>query len=491
MTLIDENELMYEQERKRKIFKIIIRAIVILLILCVILLVYRSIRKNRTFKCNIDGVNQSNIGDDLLLKDERGKILVENGNVFVSIRKLSSILNCQFYNSEYKKKGEDKTKCQVKVNNIYTSYISSSNKVYKAILEENIDDDKKNKNANKTSPTISETEFEEIQDINKVEFEYFTIGDNIRYENEELYGSIEAIELGFDVSVSYNQKNNTLSIYSLDYLEKIAKDARNDIVDSTEYSYKNKRLLKYGMSVVKDSSGNIGVGSYTNSDKFSSFVASCKYNKLDFNEGTATLSTITSNDNQKCLLHVNYDSQEVDKNMTTQYSVIKEVSNKFDYFLVRDNNKYGIVNSSGNTVIPIQFDEIGIKEENYSDLTCKYILNDKYVPVKQNGVWGLYSISGDKLIEPQYGDVGCSLAQSGDSVVLIPELKDNVTGIVFLYDKEKAFYGVYNADTGERIAVSLTEVFKKIENDQENYYVNHIIDRATSKVHTINLKTDL
>ena len=55
----------------------------------------------------------------------------------------------------------------------------------------------------------------------------------------------------------------------------------------------------------------------------------------------------------------------------------------------------------------------------------------------------------------------------------------------------KKLQHIRDADTGERIAISLTEVFKKVENGEENYYVNHIIDRVTSKAHTINVRKDL
>ena len=182
------------------------------------------------------------------------------------------------------------------------------------------------------------------------------------------------------------------------------------------------------------------------------------------------------------------ENKQVEKSTSSEYEEMKEITDKFDYFLVKQDGKYGIVNQDGNTIIPVNFEEIGIKEEKYSDLTCKYILEGKYIPVKKNGKWGLYNISGKKLIDPQYEEVGCDISQSGDSVVIIPNLSEGVTGIVFLYNREKAFYGVYNADTGEKIAVSLTEVFKKIENGEENYYINHIIDRMTSRAHTINIK---
>lgn len=485
MTLIDEREVMLEQERKQKIFKLITRIIIILLILGIVLLIFMNVRKSKTFKFYLDGNLQASANDSLLLKDDKGKILVENGQVYISIRNLATVLNCQYYNSEYKKKGEDKTKCQVKVNNIYTSYISESNKVYKAIINEINEEEQSNAN------TSNQNENLENQDIQNVDFEYFTIANSIRYINDEMYASLDAIELGFDVSISYDSKNNTLTVYTLDYLEKAAQESRSDIVLSENYDYLNKRLLKYGMCIVKDSDGNIGVGSYTNSEKLNSFVASCKYSSIEFNEANKTLAVVTSNDNKKSILSLNIENQEVVRNMTSQYQDIKAITNNFDYFLVENDGKYGIINVDGKLIIPVQFEEIGVNESYYADITCKYILNDKYIPVKQNGVWGLYNIEGKKLIDPQFADVGCNLAQSGDSVVMVPDVKGSITGIVFLYNKENSLYGVYNAETGEKIAISLTEVFKKVENGVDNYYINHILDRTISNVHTLNLRTDL
>lgn len=482
MTLVDERELRNEQEKKQKIVKTIIRAIIVLVVVVAVLLICRAIAKKKEFKCVIDGNRNTAVSSNILYKDSKGKVFVENGKVFVSLRELSNTLGYQFYNSEYKKKGEDKSKCQVQVNNIYTSYIAGSNKIYRAIVLNKEDGDKSNNN---------QDDFQDIEEAKKVEFEYFTLEDNVRIENDELYASIEAAQIGFDIIINYDEKNNTLTINTLDYLENIAKEKRTDYAPSSEYSYKDKRLLKYGMVVVKDTQGNYGVASYTRNDKEGTFIASCKYSDIDFNEATSTLSTITNIDKNAGILYLNLANQSVDKNVTSEYQELKEATNEFDYFLVKQSDKYGIINADGKTVVPVIFDEIGVKEEDYSDLTCKYILENKYVPVKLNGKWGLYSIDGKKLIEPQYEEVGCNLAQSGDSVVIIPNVKEGVNGIVFLYNREKAFYGLYNADTGERIAVSLTEVFKKNENGEDNYYVNHIIDRITSKAHTLNVRKDM
>ena len=118
MTLVDERDLRNEQEKKQKIIKTIIRAIIVLIIIIAVLLICRAIAKKKEFKCVIDGNRNNAVSSNILYKDSKGKVFVENGKVFVSLRELSNTLGYQFYNSEYKKKGEDKSKCQVQVNNI-------------------------------------------------------------------------------------------------------------------------------------------------------------------------------------------------------------------------------------------------------------------------------------------------------------------------------------------------------------------------------------
>lgn len=479
MTLIDEREVMFEQEKKQKLKRNIIKIIAILIILVIVLLVYISTKNAKKFKILVDGNEQTNIDNNLIFKNEKGKVVEENGDIYISVRNLSTMLNYQYYNSEYKKKGEDKTKCQVRIQNEYTSYIADSNKVYKTIVTKKEEDKNKKNNQENEQDNIEE------------EYEYFTINNNIKYVNDEIYASTEAIELGFDISISYDKKKNTLSMYSSDYLETLAKSKRADIVPSTDYDYINKRLLKYGMTIVKDTEGNLGVGSYTNSDKLNTYVASCKYSSIKFNEGAQTLDVITSADNKQSVLQLNLDNQEVGKTMNSQYDEIKEADNSFTYFVIKDKEKYGIINSDGKIIVYPLFEQIGIDEKLYTNIDNKYILNNKYIPVKQDGKWGLYSIEGKKLIEPQFQDIGCTIAQSGDSVDVIPNIKDNIDGIVFLYNKEKSLYGIYNAENGSKIAISLGEVFKKSENNEENYYMNYVIDKENNVVHTLNAQKDI
>lgn len=479
MTLIDEREVYYEQERKRKLFKSIITAIIVLVVIAIILLIFIKVKDYGKFSIVVDGKNVSKYADTLVLKDEKGNIYNNNGQIYFSVKDVSSLLNRQYYNNEYKSKGEDQTKCQIKNGNEYTSLISDSKKIYKAILNESV----------ASSTDNNSEEFQEIPN-NVVNYEYFEIGDSIKYVNDTIYANIEAIELAFDVDITYDSKKNIVSIATLDYLENIAKSKRSDFADSSQYNYTNRRLLKYGMCIVNGSEGNIGVGCYTDDEKLKEYVASCKYSSIEFNEAACTLDTI-SNDGKHSILKLNVDNHQVEKTVTSEYEDIELMDNDFNYFKVKSQNMYGVIDSNNNMILPNEYSEIGIDDGLFTDVSSKYIIKSKYIPVKKNGLWGVCDTQGNVLIEPKYQGVGCSLAQNGDSVIVIPGADGSSDGIVFLYNREKSLYGLYNADNGEKIAVSLIEVFRKNEAGIENYYINHVIDVNNPVVHTLNVYKDL
>ncbi len=478
MTLIDEREVYYEQEKKRKTFKSIITAIIVLTIIAIILLLFIKIRDYGKLRIYVDGEEISNIEDIILLKDNNGKLVEKDGKLYFSVRDMSNLLKRQYYNSEYKKKGEDKTKCQIRNENEYTSLISNSSNIYKSII-----------------PVVNEQQNnndDEFVSIPSVEYEYFNIGDDAKYVDDKIYANSDAIGLAFDVAISYDAKKKTIRISTLDYIENnVAKKMRGDVVDSSEYDYANKRLLKYGMSIVKDESGNFGVGSFSNADKIGSYVASCKYSYIAFNEAQKTLNVVTSNDGKAGILFLDLDKQEVVNNMATQYDEIKTMDNDFKYFIVKSQDKYGIIKENGDVLLNTVFDDIGVDDGLYTDVSNKYIMNSKYIPVKQNGLWGLYDVDGNEVIEPQFSEFGCSIAQSGGSVTIIPNISENKDAAVFLYNKEKGLYGIYNTETGEKIAISLVEVFKRTEDGIDNYYINHVLNKDNSKVHTLDVRKDL
>ena len=172
-----------------------------------ILIVFSVVKNNNTLKLQINGKNAELQSGFVLMADKKN-ILIENGQMYISVRKLVSALGGEYYNDEYKNKGEDTTKCYIKTStnsNEYTSYISNSSQIYKASMlmaqDEEASDNTNNTTQNKTKKDDSDVE-------KTVEYEYFNIENGVKYIDGEIYASKEAIELGFNVIMTYNEKNN-------------------------------------------------------------------------------------------------------------------------------------------------------------------------------------------------------------------------------------------------------------------------------------------
>ena len=135
MNLINENEEKEQVEKKKKTLKIIIGVIVALVFIAIAIVVFSTIKNKNTLKLQVNDKSAS-IPDGLFLMSDSKNLAMENGQIYISVRKLVSVLGggIEYYNDEYKNKGEDTTKCYIKTSNEYTSFLSNSSQIYKAVV---------------------------------------------------------------------------------------------------------------------------------------------------------------------------------------------------------------------------------------------------------------------------------------------------------------------------------------------------------------------
>lgn len=218
MNLIDENVEKESEEKQRKITRIIIIAIIFLVSLVIIILLVSVIKKKNTLKFSIDNDSKEFKSEMFLMQDSKTLYTADNGQIYISVRDLANALSVDFYNDEYKGKGEDKSKCYIRTGNEYTSFLSNSSEIYK------VRDNKANNSELVKNNNASKNKGENVITPNDYEYEYFLINDGVRYVNDKIYASQEAIELGFNVNVIYNPKEKIVKIYTLDgLLERIRK----------------------------------------------------------------------------------------------------------------------------------------------------------------------------------------------------------------------------------------------------------------------------
>ena len=492
MNLIDENEEKEQAESKKRALKIILITIAVLILLAIILIVFSVVKKNNTLKLQIDGKN-TNITQGLVLMSDSKNVTIENGQIYLSVRKLASALggDIEYYNDEYKNKGEDTTKCYIKIGNEYTSFISNSSQIYKAIILNENEVEGTNNTISQNQIATSNTKNNNSEKV--TEYEYFNVENGVKYINGEIYASQEAIKLGFNVIMNYNEKNKTITLYTLDALEAIAAKNVNLAVIGDECEYYNKKLLKYGLVLIKNNDGDYGITNYNNYQEGNNII-SCIYSNIRFCESSSTVIVTRSDNKKQGIFKIDLVNKKADEKIKAQYQLIKQLNENMDLYIVKENERYGIIKITGDeitTILKTEYQQIGIDGDIYQNMDSKYIINEKYIPVKIDDKWGIVTIEGKTLITPQYVGIGCNLGKmgSGDPVIVLPNLIGNTDAIVFMTTVQgnTSLYSIINVQTGTRIGGrEATEIYSKYENGQRKYYMK-ISDSSGNIVGSINI----
>ena len=157
------------------------------------------------------------------------------------------------------------------------------------------------------------------------------------------------------------------------------------------------------------------------------------------------------------------------------YTEIKQISKELNYYLVKNNEKYGVINQNGNIVIYLEFDQIGIDEEEFTsnDIDNPYILFDNCIPVMQNDRWGVFDINGQQLIPVEYSEMGCINGTTTDrvsnNVVIIPEFESIVLG-----NDDK--YAIFSSLGEMYVPLILDSVYSITTSGEDQFYMTFTIE---------------
>lgn len=443
MNIIQDNYR--EKKQSNKTIIAIVVVMLILLVVAVLLLVLVRNLKSKTFKFYVDGVQNTSISENIFYDVD--------GTKYVNVKTISSLMGYEYNNGEYNNPyEEDKTKCYVKSQNEIASFISGTNKMYKVILKEN-----DNQVTVKTGQE-NNSEGNTTQQITSQDIEYFEVGNEIKLIEGEIYAPIEAIEIGFNVALQYNSENNQTTIFTLPYLVKYySKNISNSVLDAT-CDFSNKKLLLYDMVLVKNSDGEYGINKLDGEA-----VIGTKYAKIKFIESTQNFIITTQSGKQGI-------ASTTETIISPQYDELKQLGTDLDLYLVKDKGNYGVIDKTGNTVIYLEYDQIGMDMSPYvnNGIDSQYIIYDKYIPVKKDGKWGLINTSGKVTLSVEYDSLGCtkgdSIVKSENNLLLVPELN----GIVVC--KENT-YGLRTPEGGKTVPLALNEMYKTIQDGKTTYWM--------------------
>lgn len=152
------------------------------------------------------------------------------------------------------------------------SFSLGSNKIYKIILDGNND------------------------------YEYYEINEPIKMFNNQLYTTIEGAQIAFNISMSYNQQQNQVNIYTLPYLVSYyTTKFQNAGIADKDANFSNQKALLYNMLIIKNENGNYGVQTLDGQE-----VLGTKYANIKFVESSKEF-IVTTMENKMGIM--SYDSK--------------------------------------------------------------------------------------------------------------------------------------------------------------------------------------
>lgn len=443
MDLYEENQFKTSKTNDKKIIKLIIILMAILLLLSVGIVCAIYYLKNKELKIYIDGKNTSSAAS---------VFSIEEDDVYVSIKEMAKQLGYSMNNGEYKHRfDEDVTKCYVDNNYETASYILGSDTIYKKLI-------------NKADSSY------------KSDYEYFTLDKPVKQIDGELYTTLKGAEKGFNFVASYDNKSNTIKIYTLNYLLERYTEKITDAVKKENMSYENQKAVLYDMIVVQNEAGKLGVSSVSGNS-----IIGKKYKAITFIESSQEFLVVT--DDEK----VGIIDSKAQIRIEPSYNSIKLINEETGLYIVLKDNKYGIVNRKGQTVVFPEYDNIGIESiQSFpeDDIGNDYLIYDKYIPVKKDKKWGLLDLNGNTVMPVEYEALGCKVTSLKDtsvnSVLLIPEYE----AIVVCKDK---LYGIFGPDYYKKsgkllIDVAVESVYSITSGGNKEYYLTY----QGNKMHVIN-----
>lgn len=425
-----------KEKKTKKIMKIIIILIVVLLLISVALFGVIYYLQGKQFKFSIDG---KTIGSSAYASD---LFVFEGNEVYVSIKDISTLVNYYYFNGGYKEYTESEERCYLESANEIVTFENESDIIYK-------------------TPE------------NEIDYTYYKINAPIKRMNDKLYITMEGLCNACNLQMSYNKKSNKIVVYTLQYLTNyyMKKYTNAAIADN----FNNQKALLYGLLVVQNvpntsrtTASNIryGINNLNNEE-----IVGMKYTQVDFIEGTEEF--IVTTEEKK----VGIITSEGITKVSPQYESLKQIDKDLNLYLAKLNGKYGVVEKNGKILIYMEYDQIGIDPTQYqtNNIKNKYILFDNAIPVKRDGVWGMFDVKGNIILPIEYVGLGCISRNSvpgrtTNNILTIPEIKGIVISKQYEVDKRKyVYYGIIDEQGNELVPPYLETVYSIIENGKETY----------------------
>lgn len=472
-------------QKKKMILTSIVVTVIVFIVVLVILLILMgqeaqktklkigdNIYKTSTIEITADdGVYQEKT-IDFNGEKEPAILMTPQGENYYSIELMSQLTGYKYNNGAYGEQvNETKDKCYIDNGGEYVTFSANSNEITKAI-KKNINTDTQiegTKEIPEEDTDTSSSSSDDNSDKDELEEESFTLTNPIIRFNEKLYASEEAINKGFNLRIIPN--GNILQLYTLEALTEAYSSDLSQKGYTLTTNFRNKRALSAGYAVVgKDKEYGV-IDLSTNKE-----VLSLKYDTVEYVQSIGEF--IVSSKSKFGMIKPGSETPTI----KLDYESIKLLNAEKKLYIVGKNEKYGVVNASGEEIIPTEYDQIGLSSVSAyksQGIKNKYIIADECIPVMRNKNYGLYGTNGQLLTSTRFSSIGCEnpseiIENTSAMPTLTIPLSDKVTGIVFSMKNgaENTVYGIITTKGTVVLNAYYTAIYYMQRNGNITYYFN-------------------
>ena len=427
MNLIEESFQTKEEKKKKMTTKIILGAIIVVVLIIVGIVSYLLYVQSTTLKLTLDGQANEKLKQLLVFEDD--------GTIYVPIKEIASYLGYDSFNGDYTDKSETQSKCYVQSENEVANFTLGSNTIYKLDLTQNNSD-----------------------------YEYVHIKNPVKAINGVLYTTTEGIQEAFNVSFTYDQDTNRITMYTLPYLVQFYTPYVLDY-GYTEISsiFANQKAILDGMLVVSKDRA-MGV-----IDADGKSLLETKYDNITYLPSVGDF--LVQSDRQVGVL-----SKTGQTKVDIIYNSITLMDSDAGLYVASRDNRYGVIDTNGIIKIYIENDQIGIDTSRFTqnNIKSKYLLADNLIPVKKGNYWGLFDKNGNQVVDFEYDSFGYIASNSRDaySLLVIPDYNVIVAG---RDDK----YTLLNSSGEMLFGLVADDIYMTISGGEKHYYISvndNIID---------------
>lgn len=294
---------------------------------------------------------------------------------------------------------------------------------------------------------------------NNANYNYYFASKPVKAINGKLYATTDALENAFNMSFTYDTEKQRVYIYTMPYLIDTYKSKVLDYgYEEISDNFINKKTVLNDMLVVTKNQGK----AYAVIDVKGNVIIEPKYDYIEYLPNSGDFLVKSNN-------KVGIISAKKETKIQILYDSLELIDSDSGLYLAKRDNKYGVIDSKGNIKIYIEYDQIGIDNTKFeqNDIKNKYLLDNGMIPAKKGNMWGAFDKNGNEVLAFEYESFGYIASSNKDAINLL--IIPNYNILVVSQNKK---YALVNSSGRTVVQPVIDDVYMTISSGKKYYYMN-------------------